>query len=259
MRFSKASKLIGITLVVYIICDVLLTPLARLETRPLAAVMGTGFAALGLLFIGFGLAVIDLILLGRGSRRAPIVAILAAVLYFPTVVADQAGHFSSLRPPPAIELIELIQAVVALILIGAALWGVRQLNEGRGYSGNVMALAIALMVNVFLVILLTPLGFETRPPSDLKTVGYIAIGTIFAGLILDLASIGLLFRRVRLASSLAIVGSVLFFVPIFGDQTGAFFSLPIPAVVNTLEYIFIVVLLITLVLTSKVYKESNRA
>ena len=124
-------------------------------------------------------------------------------------------------------------------------------------SRNVLALAVALLVNVLLVILLTPLGFETRPPTDLKTVGYIAIGTIFAGLILDLASIILLFRRVRLASSLAIVGSMLFFIPFVGDQTGSFFSLPIPPVINTLDYIFIVVLLVTLFLAWTVYRESN--
>ena len=87
-------------------------------------------------------------------------------------------------------------------------------------SRNVLALALALVVNVLLVILLTPLGFETRPATDLKTVGYIAIGTIFAGLILDLASIVLLFMRVRLASSLAIVGSILFFFPIFRAESG---------------------------------------
>jgi len=124
-------------------------------------------------------------------------------------------------------------------------------------SRNVMALAVALVVNVLLVFLLTPLGFETRPSTDLKTVGYIAIGTIFAGLILDLAAIAVLFRRVRLASSLAILGSILFFFPIVGDQTGSFFSLPIPPVINTLEYIFIVVLLVTLFLAWKVYRESN--
>ena len=120
-----------------------------------------------------------------------------------------------------------------------------------------MPLAVALVVNILLVILLSPLGFETRPPTDLKTVGYIAIGTIFVGCILDLASIILLFRKVRLASSLAIVGLMLFFIPIVGDQTGSFFSLPIPPVINTLEYIFTVVLLVTLFLAWMVYRESN--
>jgi hypothetical protein len=126
-------------------------------------------------------------------------------------------------------------------------------------SRNVVALAFVLVMNVLVIILLTPLGFETRPPSDLKTVGYIAIGTIFAGLILYFASIGILFKRVRLASSLAIVASILFFFPIFGDQTGFFFSLPIPPVVKTLEYILTVLLLVTLLLASRVYKESKPA
>jgi hypothetical protein len=124
-------------------------------------------------------------------------------------------------------------------------------------SRTVLALAVALVVNVLLIILLTPLGFESRPATDLKTVGYIAIGTIFAALILDVASFALLFRRVRLASSLAIVGSILLFFPIFGDQAGSFFSLPIPPVIHTLEYISVVVLLVTLFLASKVYRESK--
>ena len=122
---------------------------------------------------------------------------------------------------------------------------------------TVVALAVALVVNVLLVILLTPLGFETRPATDLKTVGYIAIGTIFAALILDVASFALLFRSVRLASSLAIVGSILLFFPILGDQAGSFFSLPIPPAIHTLESISVVVLLVTLFLASKVYRESN--
>jgi hypothetical protein len=124
-------------------------------------------------------------------------------------------------------------------------------------SRNVLALAVALVVNVLLVILLTPLGFESRPATDLKTVGYIAIGTIFAGLALDVASFALLFWRARLASTLAIVGSVLFFFPIIGDRIGSFFSLPIPPVINTLEYIFVPVLLVTLFLASKVYRASR--
>jgi hypothetical protein len=120
---------------------------------------------------------------------------------------------------------------------------------------SVMALAVVLVVNVLLVILLTPLGFETRPATYLKTVGYIAIGTIFTGLALDVASFALLFRNVRLASSLAIVASILFFFPIVGDQAGAFFSLPIPPVIHSLEYIFVVVLLVTLFLAAKVYRD----
>src|SRR5438874_4317015 len=128
---------------------------------------------------------------------------------------------------------------------------------GMKLSTNALTLGVALVVNVLLVILLTPLGFESRPATDLKTVGYIAIGTIFTGLFLDLASIVLLFSRVRLASSLAIIGSILFFFPIFGDRIGSFFSVPTPPAIDFLEYVFFVVLLVTLFLASKVYRESN--
>jgi hypothetical protein len=124
-------------------------------------------------------------------------------------------------------------------------------------STNATALAALLVVNVVVIFLLTPLGFESRPSTDLKTVGYIAIGTIFTGLALDLASVALLLlRRVRLASIVAIVASVLFFFPILGDWTGSFFSLPIPPVINTLEYIFAVVLVATLFLASRVFRET---
>ena len=125
-------------------------------------------------------------------------------------------------------------------------------------SKSVAALAVLLVVNVVLVFLLTPLGFENRPSTDLKTVGYIAIGTIFTGLALDVVSFALLlFRRARLASILAIVASLLFFFPIVGDRADAFFSLPIPPAIETLEYIFVVVLLVTLFLAAKVYRHSR--
>ncbi|RJQ51626.1 MAG: hypothetical protein C4521_12070 [Actinobacteria bacterium] len=124
-------------------------------------------------------------------------------------------------------------------------------------SKSALALALVLVLNVVLLISLTPLGFESRPPTELKTVGYIAIGAVFAGLILYVASIILLFRRVKLASILAIIGSIVLLFPNVADQTGSFFSSPIPPVINTLEYIFIVVLLVTLFLASNVYKESE--
>src|SRR2546428_7332058 len=106
-----------------------------------------------------------------------------------------------------------------------------------------MALFVVLLVCVLVIILLTPIGFETRPQSDLMTLGYVAIGTIFTGLALFLLSIGFLFRRVRLASSLAIIGSILFFVPIIGDRARGFFSFPIPPSINMPQYLLVLVLL----------------
>jgi hypothetical protein len=135
-------------------------------------------------------------------------------------------------------------------------------NEaGMKFSKNAIMLAIVMIVNVVIIILLTPIGFETRPQTDLKTLGYISIATIFIGLALDLASIGLLFKRVkiRLASSLAIVSSVLFLPVILIDRTGSFFSVTIPPAINTLEYIFIVVLIATLFVASLVYRRCKPA
>lgn len=120
-------------------------------------------------------------------------------------------------------------------------------------------LAAALGLSVVLAVLLSPLGFESRPPSHLKIVGYIAIGTVFAGVIIDVASIVLLFRRAGLASTLAIVGSILFVFPGVVDQTGSFFSLPIPPLINTLEYVFTAVLLVTLFLAWRVHTQSGPA
>jgi hypothetical protein len=124
---------------------------------------------------------------------------------------------------------------------------------------NVILLATVMIVNVVIIILLTPLGFETRPQSALKPLGYIAIVSIFVGLALDVASIGLLFKtaRVRLASSLAIVSSILFLLIILVDKTGSFFSAPIPPAINTLEYLFIAVIVVTLILASMAYRESK--
>jgi len=129
-------------------------------------------------------------------------------------------------------------------------------------SRNAIILTIVMIVNVVIIILLTPIGFETRPISALKTLGYVAITTIFVGLALDLTSIVLLlFKRVRvrLASSLAIISAVLFFLIISVDRTGSFFSVPTPPAINTLEYLLTAVLIVTLIIASLVYRERKPA
>jgi len=90
MRLSNAARIVSVALAAYIVCDVLLTPPAGLETRDPAKV-SLGFAVLGLLFVGLALAVVALVLLFQRSRRAPVVAIVAAILYLPAFVAEQAG------------------------------------------------------------------------------------------------------------------------------------------------------------------------
>ncbi|HET6310604.1 MAG TPA: hypothetical protein VFH00_06330 [Candidatus Nitrosotalea sp.] len=125
MKLSTPEKVLAVTLVAYIVLDILLTPVARLETRSASDITSLGLATLGLIFVGLALATMSLVLLFRNSPRTPIVAIVAAVLYFPCALADLTGNFSSVRQPAAIEVIELVQVVVALILVGVAVWILR--------------------------------------------------------------------------------------------------------------------------------------
>lgn len=122
---SRAATTLSGTLVTYILCDILLTPIARIETRPVAKVTALGFGVLGLLFVGLALAVIALVLLFRRSERSPMVAIVAAVLYLPAFAAEQTGHFSAVTAPIGIQRIEFIQAIVAVIAVGLSFWVIR--------------------------------------------------------------------------------------------------------------------------------------
>ncbi len=128
MKLTKAARILAVTLAAYIVCDILLTPPAGLETRDPAKVTGLGYAVLGLLFIGLALGIVALVLLFRRSRRALTVAIVAGVLYLPAFLSEQAGLFSALRPPIAIQRVEWVQAIIAVIVIGLASWLLRSGN-----------------------------------------------------------------------------------------------------------------------------------
>jgi hypothetical protein len=111
------GRALAVLLVVYILSDVLLTPLGGLETRPSADVTTVGFITVSLFFVGLALSVVSLVLLFYKPRRSPIVGIIAGILYFPVFIADQSGYFSSLQPPTAIAALEIVQALVALVTI----------------------------------------------------------------------------------------------------------------------------------------------
>jgi hypothetical protein len=113
----KANYMAGL-LVVYVIADFLLTPLGGLETRPVANVTTTGVATLGLLFTGLALNIICLILTLRHYKRAPIFGIIGSLLYFPAPIAEFTGQFSSLKPPIGIAYLEVIEAIIAIAIIG---------------------------------------------------------------------------------------------------------------------------------------------
>jgi hypothetical protein len=122
MKLTKSERILALSLVLYIVIDILLTPLARLETRNPANITVLGIATLVLLFIGLALSVVAITLLFSRSKYLSMVAVVGGVLYFPAAVAEWTGAFSAVGAPTAIQLLELAQAVVAVIVIGAAFW-----------------------------------------------------------------------------------------------------------------------------------------
>lgn len=122
MKLTNPARILAVALAAYIVCDILLTPPAGLETRDPAKVTGLGYAVLGLLFVGLALGIVALVLLFRRSRRAFTVAIVAGILYLPAFLSEQAGRFSALRPPIAIQRVEWVQVIIAVIVVGLAVW-----------------------------------------------------------------------------------------------------------------------------------------
>lgn len=122
MKLSNAAKILAADLALYVVLGILLTPAGQLETRSATKVTVLGIVTLAVFFVGLLGAIFALVFLFRRSRRAPLLAVVAGVLYFPVMLADQTGHFSSLRPPAAIAGVEWVQAIVALALIGVGGW-----------------------------------------------------------------------------------------------------------------------------------------
>ncbi len=114
IRLSSRGRVLAVLLIIYILFDILLTPLGGLETRPSINVTTLGFVTVSLLFVGLVLSVASLVMLFYKPRKSLIVAIIAGILYFPAFVADQTGYFSSLQPPAAISALEIVEAIVAL-------------------------------------------------------------------------------------------------------------------------------------------------
>lgn len=123
-------------LVAYVVADILLTPPARLETRNPAFVTPVGIAALALLFLGLALSILALVLLFRRSARSPIAAIVAGVLFLPAPLTEVTGHFSSLHPPTAIATIEVVQTVIALLVVAISVWLLRRSGATPARAGG---------------------------------------------------------------------------------------------------------------------------
>ena len=126
MNLLTSKAVLGVTLAAYIVCGVLLTPVAGFETRDPAKVTTLGIATLVLFFVGLALSVIALVALFRGSARSSMFAIAGVVLYVPVFLAEETGQFSSSTPPTAIARIEILEAVIAVIALVVSFWVFRR-------------------------------------------------------------------------------------------------------------------------------------
>ncbi len=113
MTMSTNVRILVIILGLYIISDVLLTPVG-FETRAISGITTLGFATLALIFLGLALIVASLVLLRRNASPASTLAMFGLLLYFPAFIADRTGIFASTPSPGAITVVEIVQAIIAL-------------------------------------------------------------------------------------------------------------------------------------------------
>jgi hypothetical protein len=103
-------------------------------------------------------------------------------------------------------------------------------------SRNGKALAILLIVFVFCDFLLSPLVFETR---GLAILGSPAsrpwLGLLFGGLILNIFSLILVAFKRRIASILAIIGSIAYIIVGLADQAGLVSAIRPPVLISDVE------------------------
>ena len=125
MRITTNEKVLAALLVVFIFCDILLSPVG-FETRGQAILSNSASLPwFALLIIGLVLNIGALIVLFFRSRLSSSIAILGSILYLAVLVADQARLVTAIPPPQLITDVELVTFVV---LVGAIVSAVRVLR-----------------------------------------------------------------------------------------------------------------------------------
>jgi hypothetical protein len=119
-------------------------------------------------------------------------------------------------------------------------------------EANEKLLGVVLAVYLVLDVLLTPLGFETRPVSNVTTIGLASLVLLFVGLVAVIVSLVLLFVRPRSAPKLAILGVVLYLPGFFADRAGVFSSLQASGTIFALEIIQFLVTLSAVFLAARI-------
>lgn len=117
MTLSRDGRILAALLLVFVFCDLLLSPLG-FETRG-SAILGSASSRpwLVLLFGGLILNIVSLILVFSSPRAAAILSIVGSIGYIALGLADQAGLVTPLRAPTAISAVEVVTLLVLLGVI----------------------------------------------------------------------------------------------------------------------------------------------
>jgi uncharacterized membrane protein YtjA (UPF0391 family) len=118
-------------------------------------------------------------------------------------------------------------------------------------------IAVDMVIYLIIIILLTPLGFETRPSSSFTTTGIATLVLVFVGVALVVASLVLLAYRPRRSPILAVVGVLLYFPIFFADQAGQFSALRAPTAISYLEYLQALVAIVVIALALRFRKRAQ--
>ena len=119
-----------------------------------------------------------------------------------------------------------------------------------------VGLVAYLVVDFFL----TPLGgFEVRPVSEVTPVGAASLGIFFVGALLTIASLVLLFRGRRRATTFAMIAAILFLPGLLADQTGNLSKLHPPTAIFWLEWVQALIAASVIVLSLGVRSNWNAA
>ncbi len=117
-----------------------------------------------------------------------------------------------------------------------------------------------LIVYVIADFILTPLGgLETRPISNVTTVGFTTLGLLFVGLALNVICLVLTLRHYRRSPMFGMIGSVLYFPAAIADQTGQFSTLTPPAGITYVEVLEAIVAIAIIILGALVLRERPEA
>jgi len=115
-----------------------------------------------------------------------------------------------------------------------------------------------LVIYIIADFLLTPLGgLETRPISDVTTLGVTTLALLFLGLGLNVISLVLTLRHNGRSPIFGMIGSVLYFPAAISDQTGQFSTLTPPTGITYVEVTEAIVAIAIIVLGALVLREKQ--